>query len=74
MSAIRGLYAPKRRAYRSWIDRWHVLGRPGRVSTPEDRDLLASQLRVIRNEDGNHEAREFRNYLLWIGIYPVRLR
>ncbi len=67
--AIRGRYAPARPEYRGWAADW--LHGPDRWSSP--RVLLAHQLRVIRRLDGSAEAREFRNYLLWLGLYPAKI-
>ena len=70
MSAIFGRYAPARKHYHSWAADWIYAS--DRWSSP--RHHLANQLRRIKAEEGRHEAREFRNYLLWLGVYPVRLR
>ena len=68
MSAITGRYAAARAQYNFWSMDWLQLH--DRWTTP--RYHLATQLRKIRQLDGNHEAREFRSYLLWLGVYPVR--
>jgi len=64
MSASFGRYAPRRRMYGEWASRsiWH----------PVTRETVAACLLIIRRQDGAHEAREFRNYLLWLGTYPVQ--
>ena len=68
MAAITGQYAPARKGYVAAAVDW--LHGPERWSSP--RKHLATQLRQIRSADGCHEATEFRNYLLWLGVYPVK--
>jgi hypothetical protein len=70
MAAITGHYAPARREYQTWYVDW--LHGADRWTSP--RFHLATQLRRIRQLDGRHEAKEFRNYLLWLNVYPVRWR
>ena len=62
-------YVPARPVYRAWIVDWM---HDGRWSSP--RIWLAYQLRRIRAEVSTGEARRFRDYLLWLGCYPVRVR
>ena len=71
MSAITGMYRPARKVYGQWAIDWMYHGKT-RWSSP--RHHLAIQLTGIRKEHGTKEAREFRNYLLWIGVYPSRQR
>ena len=69
MSAITGNYAPARKLYGQWAVDWMYCGE--KWSTP--RYHLAHQLRRIRQAEGRHEEREFRDYLFWLGVYPVAL-
>lgn len=69
MAAITGQYKPARRVYWDWINDWRNDGNE-RWTSP--RFHLAAQLNKIRKENGSHEAIEFRNYLKWLGCYPVR--
>jgi hypothetical protein len=70
MSAITGIYHPAKKVYGQWAVDW--LHGWDRWTTP--RHHLAVQLQAIRKEYGSHEAIEFRNYLLWLGVYPVKVR
>ncbi len=70
MSAIIGRWKAPHDGIRQWATDW--MHGPGRWSTP--RFYLAWQLRYIRKHHGTYEASEFRNYLLWRGVYPVKLR
>lgn len=66
-TAIRGLYRPANKKYRdSWAAHY--------ICRPATRSLVAKQMRDIRAAYGANEALEFRNYLLWLGVFPVRLR
>jgi hypothetical protein len=62
-------YVPKDQTYYRWMVDWLYEG-DIRWSSP--RKNLAYQLRVIRKLDGNDEAAKFRDWLLWIGSYPVK--
>lgn len=67
MHAITGNYTPPNKGIAAWsIDWLH-----GFLGT-SPRYHLAQQLRYIHRAHGAHEAKEFRDYLLWIGVYPVR--
>ncbi len=70
MSAITGNYAPARKMYGQWAVDW--LQCSDKWSSA--RYHLCHQLRRIRQADGRREAMEFRNYLFWLGVYPVRWR
>lgn len=74
MTAITGMYRPARKVYGQWATDW--MRRYGSGGWPNcyNRPHLASQLLSIRKDHGSKEAIEFRNYLLWLGVYPVRLR
>jgi hypothetical protein len=62
MSSITGIYRCPDKTIDNWVINW--------MYRPADRDCLADQLRQIRQRLGRREAKEFRNYLLWIGCYP----
>ena len=68
MSAITGIYRPAHRLYGQWAVNWL------HSHYDRKRHVLAQQLVLIRREHGSQEAREYRNYLLWLGCYPVRIR
>jgi len=68
MAAIKGNWIAPNSGVASWGVDW--LHGPTRWSSP--RKHLTEQLRYLRTNRGNHEAREFRNYLLWLGVYPVK--
>ena len=69
MAAITGNYCPAKAKYGAWAIDWMHIGH--RWSTP--RHHLAIQLTGIRKESGNEAAVEFRNYLLWLGVYPSKV-
>ncbi len=63
MSAITGRYTPCHKLIDNMLLLWiRNRNRP--------RSLLSEQLREIRKRFSTNEAREFRNYLLWVGVYP----
>ena len=62
-------YTPARNVYSAWLADWLNNG-PERWSSA--RYHLSHQLRVIRQFDGNGEARRYRDWLIWVGCYPVR--
>ena len=65
--AITGNWSPPNKGIQSWAVDWmHGF----RGSSP--RYCLAQQMRYIRRAHGAHHSREFRNYLLWLGVYPSR--
>ena len=66
--AITGLYRPPNKGIGQWTIDW--LHCAARWTSP--RYYLSQQLRYIRDAHGAREAKEFRNYLLWLGVYPVR--
>ena len=70
MASITGNWSAPNKGIRSWVNDW--LYRSSTWSSPRKR--LAEELRYIRKAHGVHEASEYRCYLLWIGVYPVRLR
>ena len=70
MAAITGNYTPPNKGIGDWAIDWLRIS--DRWTSP--RKFLAEQLRYIRKAHGTHEAREFRSYLLWIGVYPIRRR
>jgi hypothetical protein len=71
MTAIVGCYIPPTKHCADltfwWLYCSHWLSHEGR------RRKLAQELSFIRSGHGRHEAREFRNYLLWLGVYPSRV-
>lgn len=69
MSAITGQYKAPNKGIGAWAIDW--LHGSHRWSSP--RIHLANQLRYIRKAHGTHEAREFSDYLTWIGVYPVKI-
>jgi hypothetical protein len=70
MSAITGRWlAPSKQVATLAVDWLHG---PHRWTSP--RYHLATQLRQIRQAFNSHEAREFRSYLLWLGVYPSKGR
>lgn len=64
MSAITGNYVAPSKIIGEWASR-SIRYNPGRNRTAE-------YLKIIRLSYGNNAAREFRNYLLWLGTYPAR--
>lgn len=74
MAAIAGWYAPPTKEISDWPSEWlrrfHHEFNSGLNS--EHRKHLASQLQYLIDEYGHHDAREFRNYLLWLGCYPTK--
>jgi len=71
MSAITGNYRPASNVYSQWALTWLYRGQS---AWSRNRSMLASQLLQIRREHGAGQAVEFRNYMLWLGTYPIRLR
>lgn len=67
MSAITGRWSPPNKGIQGWAIDW-LHG----ASCSSPRFHLANQLTYIRKAHGPHEASEFRNYLLWLGVYPVK--
>jgi len=53
------------------VERW-VAGWIARRPSPEYRGDLASQLNLIRKRHGSGAAVQYRNYVLWLGSYPVK--
>lgn len=72
MSAITGVYRPTSRVFSDWAHDW--LRIINRWSRSDCRSHLAGQLILIMKKHGVAEAKEFRNYLLWLGCYPTVLR
>lgn len=70
MPAITGNYAPASKL----LDKWNIAWIYRSHAMREPRLTLATQLRHIRKNHGNPEAKEFRDHLLWIGVYPVKIR
>lgn len=63
-------YVPARAQYRAWYT--STIHRPlGRCA---GRSHLSGWLRVIRRQDGSAEAKRFRDWLHWLGTYPVQIR
>ena len=58
-------YLPSPRVMR-WVGEWVQRG-------PTGRPLLAAQLRLLRSRYGSTAARAFRDHLMWIGSYPLRV-
>jgi hypothetical protein len=56
-------YAPKRRQYGKWY--------ASTIHREAPREVVAEWLRTIRRQDGTAEAIRFRDWLLWLGTYPV---
>ena len=63
MSASFGRYAPKDKRYGDWAFRT--------IHHKADRRGIAEKVCFIRRNSGSQEAREFLNYLHWLGTYPV---
>lgn len=57
-------YVPKRGIYRTWIN---VM-----IVNLPSRHTVARCLNQIRKEEGNTEALAFVNWLVWLGVYPIR--
>ena len=70
MAAILGRWTPPNRSIERWAIDWLAVSE--RWSSP--RKYLAEQLRYVRLNHGTHEASEFRNYLLWLSLYPIKKR
>ena len=66
MSAIRGLYRPAKKVYMDWAF--------STIYRPLSRAECAQKLNLVRHTSGRKEQREFRNYLLWLGTYPVSIK
>lgn len=71
MPAITGDYRPADKVLRHWASKWI---HPPLAWSGVERSVLWMQLRHIHRWLGPHEAREYRNYLLWLGVYPSRVR
>lgn len=69
MSAITGLYSPPNTGIRDWAISWLRSD-----AWTSKRLYLAEQLRYIRKHHGVKHAKEFRNYLLWLGVYPSKIK
>lgn len=69
-SAIVGLWSPPSKLVSKWMDGWRRTN-PSSEHWRSHRALLARELIGIRILHGRHHAREFRDYLLWLGFYPV---
>ena len=65
MSAIIGRYKPATKQIGDIAS--------GTIHRNINREDLALCLRRIHKDYGVVEAREFRNYLLWLGTYPINL-
>lgn len=75
MSAITGHWAAPSKVVENWYWGWcRRANCPDYTLRDEERVLLAEQMREIRRKYSRHQSKEFRNYLLWIGIYPVKIR
>jgi hypothetical protein len=59
---------PPNPKFNGWIGDWLTISE--HWSSP--RYTLATQLRYIRQSDGNKEARLFSNWLTYLGVYPIR--
>jgi hypothetical protein len=58
---------PPKKIYNPWIGSWiQNLG----GNSPRYR--LSQELKHIRRSDDHKQAAHFRNWLLWIGCYPVK--
>ena len=67
MSAITGRWVSPNKGISQWAVDWMYTDR---WTSP--RKCLAQQLQYIKKNHGRYEAKEFRNYLLWIGVYPTK--
>jgi len=63
---MRAFYIDNPRVMR-WVGQWVYRG-PSHAG----RSILASQLRLLRNQYNNSVAARYRNHLLWVGSYPVK--
>jgi hypothetical protein len=70
MTAILGRWTPPNQGVWGWCIDWRMAS--GCWTSP--RKHLAEQLRYLRLNHGTHEASEFRNYLLWLSLYPIKKR
>lgn len=70
MAAITGNYRPPNKGIGQWTVDWLNNGLT-RWKSP--RVHLANQLKYIRKAHGRHEAKEFGDYLQWLGVYPVKI-
>jgi hypothetical protein len=71
MAAITGNWTAPNKGIQQWAIEWLHRG-PKNGNSPRTR--LASELKYVRDNHGAHEAIEYRNYLLWLGSYPVKIR
>ena len=72
MTAITGVYRAPSQTQRDWAGHW--LHRWSGWETSDQRHMLVLQLLRLRRWYGMADASEFRNYLLWLGVYPSRIR
>lgn len=63
MSASSGRYAPAEKRFGDWAFRT--------IHHGATRESVAEQAKIIRTRHGNREARDYLDYLLWLGTYPV---
>lgn len=70
MNAITGNYKAPNKGIDNWVLDW--IYRSQYWTSP--RKFLAEQLRYIRKNHSRYEAKEFSDYLLWIGVYPIKRR
>ena len=69
MLSITGNYTPPSDGIKRWAVDW-MYGFRG--TSP--RKWLAEQLSYIRKFHGTVAAKEYRNYILWLGSYPCKRR
>jgi hypothetical protein len=57
------------------VKKWEMdwLYRTNRKPRQEQREILAAQLRVLHKRGEKTLAKVFRRWLLWVGVYPVRI-